>query len=56
MFYTPYNDTPLKGNTMKTKKSILNDEDTSMIYDLMSEFFGTLKVDSVYSELSQHED
>ena len=41
---------------MKTKKSVLNEEDAQMIYDLMSEFFGTLKVDSVYSELSQHED
>lgn len=41
---------------MKTKKSILNEEDTQMIYDLMSELFGTLKVDSVYSELSHHED
>ena len=40
---------------MKTKKSILNDEDTSMIYDLMSEFFGTLKVDSVYSEVTHQE-
>ena len=37
---------------MKTKQSILTDEDTETIYDLVTDFFGTLKADSVYFELT----
>lgn len=37
---------------MKTKQSILTDEDTEIIYDLVTDFFGSLKADSVYFELT----
>lgn len=36
---------------MKTKKSIISNEDLETAYALVEEFFGTLKVDTVYHEL-----
>ncbi len=37
---------------MKTKQSLLTDEDLQTAYGLMEEFFGSLKADSVYFEVT----
>lgn len=37
---------------MKTKQSILTDEDLDTAYGLVTEFFGSLKADSVYFEVT----
>ena len=37
---------------MKTKQSILTDEDLELAYGLMNEFFGSMKADSVYFEVT----
>lgn len=40
---------------MKTKQSILTDEEVDTAYGLVSEFFGSIKADAVYFELThQH--
>lgn len=36
----------------KTKKSLLTVEETETIYELVSEFFGSIKADSVYFEVT----
>ncbi len=37
---------------MKTTPSIITDEETETIYDLVEEYFGTMKCDAVYYELT----
>lgn len=37
---------------MKTKQSIISDEEVETAYGLVSEFFGSLKADAVYFELT----
>ena len=37
---------------MKTTKSILNEEELDTAYAIVEEFFGTLKVDTVYHQLA----
>lgn len=37
---------------MKTKQSILSYDETETVYGLVEEFFGTMKADSVYFELT----
>jgi len=37
---------------MKTKQSLLTDEELDTAYGLMTEFFGTMKADAVYFEVT----
>lgn len=37
---------------MKTKKSLLTEEELETAYELMNEFFGSMKADSVYFEVT----
>lgn len=37
---------------MKTTQSLLTSEDETTIYDLVGEFFGSMKADAVYFELT----
>lgn len=37
---------------MKTMQSIISDEEIETAYGLVSEFFGSLKADSVYFEIT----
>lgn len=37
---------------MKTTQSILTFEDTETIYELVTDFFGSLKADAVYFEIT----
>lgn len=40
---------------MKTKQFILTDEEYDTAYGLVSEFFGSMKADSVYFELTHQQ-
>ena len=40
---------------MKTTQSILTDEDTDTIYSMVTEFFGSMKADAVYHELTHQQ-
>lgn len=40
---------------MKTKQSLLTDEEYDTAYGLVSEFFGSMKADSVYFELTHQQ-
>ena len=37
---------------MKTTKSLLTDQELETAYELVSEFFGSLKADSVYFDVT----
>lgn len=37
---------------MKTKPSILTEEDIELAYGLMTEFFGSMKADTVYFDVT----
>jgi len=37
---------------MKTNQSLLSAEETETLYELVEDYFGTLKVDTVYYEIA----
>ncbi len=40
---------------MKTTQSLLTNEDTDTIYSMVEEFFGSMKADAVYFELTHQQ-
>lgn len=40
---------------MQTKKSLLTEEELDTAYGLVSEFFGSIKADAVYFELTHQQ-
>ncbi len=40
---------------MKTTQSILSNEETDTIYELVTDFFGSMKADAVYFDLTHQQ-